>query len=175
MKGIIRVFLCAALFLPAIVLTSCAGTAPAQENGAAVGAAHENGTEFGAVEGREWMLLELRRAAEVVVIDREADLFGMGAIYTATFEGGRISGMGAPNRFFGPYTAGANRALSIGSADGAMAATLMMPLVEPEFLREHEYFAYLSRVTRWNLSGGNLELFSTSEDGSETILVFVPK
>ena len=165
MKSIITVLLCAALFLPAIVFPSGADAAPA----------HEGGARFGDVEGREWMLQELRRAAETIHIDREVDLYGFGDIYTLRFEGGRASGMGAPNRFFGPYTVGGNRALRIGSDNGAMASTLMMALVEPEGLREHEYFAYLSRVTRWDLREGNLELFSTSEDGSNAVLVFVPK
>jgi len=172
MKSITTALLCAAFSLSAIVLASCAGTAPAQENGAAVrGAAHENGAVFSNVEGTEWMLLELRRAAETVRIDRAVDLFGLGEIYTALFEEGRISGMGAPNRFFGPYTVGSGRDLSI----GLLASTLMMPLVEPEELREHEYFAYLYRVTRWELRGGRLELYTSSNDGREAVLVFVPK
>ena len=162
MKSIIMALLCAALFLPAIVFPSGVDAAPA----------HEAGARFSDVEGREWMLLELRRAAETVIVDRGIDLYGFGEIYTVKFENGRISGMGAPNRFFGPYTVGGNRALRIGSENGALASTLMMALVEPEFLREHEYFGYLSRVTRWDLREGNLELFSSSEDGSQAVLVF---
>jgi len=163
MKGITMALLCAALFLPAIAFPPGADAAPARESGA----------RFGDAEGREWKLVELRRAAKTVLIDREIDLYGFGEIYTIKFEAGRVSGMGAPNRFFGPYTVGGNRALRIGSENGALASTLMMPLVEPEFLREHEYFGYLSRVYRWDLREGNLELFSTSEDGSQAVLVFV--
>ena len=166
MKSIIMPLLCATFFLPVIVFPSSADAAPA----------HDAGARFGDVEGIEWILLELRRGAETVHMDRENLAgYGFGEIFTIRFEGGRASGMGAPNRFFGPYTAGGNRALSIGSGNGAMASTLMMPLVEPEVLREHEYFAYLSRVIRWDLRGGNLELFTSSEDGAETVLVFGPK
>ena len=158
MRGITTALLCAALFLPAMVFSSCASAAPAP------------GT-FGDIEGREWLLLELRRNAETVRIDREnPDLSGFGEIYTAHFEDGRISGMGAPNRFFGPYTLGGGRDLSI----GLLAHTLMMALVEPEDLREHEYFAYLYRVTHWDFRDGRLELHSSSEDGSATVLVFLP-
>ena len=166
MKRITVVLLCAAFFLPAIVFPSVAAAAPA----------HDAAARFGDVEGREWLLLEIRRGAETVNMDREnLAEYGFGEIYTIQFENGRVSGMGAPNRFFGPYTVGSNRSLRIGSADGAMASTLMMPLVEPEVLREHEYFAYLSRVARWDLRQGNLELFTSSEDGAETVLVFGPK
>ena len=162
MKGIIMALFFAALFLPAVVAPSPALAAPA----------HDGGARFGDVEGREWKLVELRRVTETVFIDREVDLYGFGEIYTIKFQEGRVSGMGAPNRFFGPYTVGGNRALRIGSEDGALASTLMMPLVEPEFLREHEYFGYLSRVIRWDLRERNLKLFSSGEDGSEMVLVF---
>ena len=172
MKGFSVVLFCAAFFLPAIVLSSCAGVAPAQENRVMFAdVVYENGAAFNAVEGKDWMLLELRRPAETVRIDRSVDLFGLGEIYTAHFEEGRISGMGAPNRFFGPYTVGSGRDLSI----GLLASTLMMPLVEPDGLREHEYFAYLSRVTRWDIREGKLELHTSSDDGNEAVLVFVPK
>jgi len=161
MKGITMALLCAALFLPAIAFPSAAEAAPA----------HESGATFRDVEGREWILLELRRPAETVRMDRETlAAYGMAEAYTINFQGGRVSGMGAPNRYFGPYTVGSNRVLRIGD----MASTLMLALVEPEGLREHEYFAYLSRVTRWDLRNGRLELHTSSDDGNDAVLVFVP-
>jgi len=165
MKRISMALLCAALLLPAIVFPSGVYAAPAREAEA----------RFGDVEGRDWILLELNRTNETIRIDREVDLYGMGEIYSINFQAGRVSGMGAPNRFFGPYTVAGNRALRIGSENGALAQTMMMPLLEPEALREHEYFTYLSRVTRWDLRGEYLELFSSSDDGSAAVMVFARK
>jgi len=166
MKGITVALFCAAFLLSAIVAPSNAGAAPA----------HEAGARFGDVEGREWVLMGLRRGADNIQMDREhLAEYGFGEIFTIKFEDGRVSGMGAPNRFFGPYTVGGNRALRIGSENGALATTMMMPLVEPDVLREHEYFMYLSRVIRWDLRGGRLELYTSSAAGIETVLVFVPK
>ena len=161
MKTNTIVALCTALLLSAASFVSCAGTPPVQEVA----------PELTTFEGREWILMELRRPAETVRLDRSAlAQFGMEDVYTVNFEDGRISGMGAPNRFFGPYTVGEDNNLSI----GLLASTLMMALFEPEELREHEYFAYLSNVGRWYIREGRLELYSYGESG-ETVLVFIPK
>jgi hypothetical protein len=50
----------------------------------------------------------------------------------------------------------------------------MAPLREPEKLKEQNFFAYLQNTVKWNLAGGNLELYSTEEDGTGVVLVFVP-
>ena len=158
-NGFVFLF-CTAIFLPVIAFPSGVSGAPA----------HEPGVRFSDVEGKEWFLSEVRSAAGTVRFDREKlEADGFEGIYTASFQEGRLSGMGAPNRFFGPYTAGSNRSLSIGN----MASTLMMAFREPDGLKEHEYFAYLSRVTRWDLRRGVLELYSSGEDGREAVLVFV--
>jgi hypothetical protein len=49
---------------------------------------------------------------------------------------------------------------------------MMFSFIELEELKEHEYFAYLSNVTRWNLPSGRLELYSRTGDGAEAVLVF---
>jgi len=166
MKGIITALACAAFFLPAIAFSSCAGAPPAAHNGAEL-----NGAAFSDAEGREWFLSEIRRGAHTIRMDRrELSAYGFDGIYSIHFEDGRISGMGAPNRFFGPYTVGGGGELAI----GLLGHTMMMALAEPADLREHEYFAYLSRVTRWNLREGRLELYTSSDDGSETVFVFAP-
>ena len=137
------------VFVPAML-----SAAPARDGGAA----------FADAEGKEWILTELRRAGETVRAD------GMGDVFTITFQAaeGRLSGMGAPNRYFGPYTAGSNRALSIGN----LASTQMMAFREPDGLKESEYFNYLSNVTRWDLDGPYLELYSTDGAGAEAVLIF---
>jgi heat shock protein HslJ len=87
-------------------------------------------------------------------------------VYSISFNENRLFGMGAPNRYNGPYTVNSNRFLSIGN----IASTLMMAIVDPDGLKEHEYFRCLSSVTRWDLRQGKLELYSR-----DSILVFVIK
>jgi len=156
MKKFGLILLCSAIFFPAI---SCASDESSGRQ------AHGDFTD---IQGKEWVLFEIRRGAETIRLDREAlETFGFNGVYTITFEDGRVSGAGAPNRFFGPFTEGESGALSI----GLLGHTLMAALFEPDDLREHEYFAYLSGVTRWYLHDGRLELF-TSRDGIEAVLVF---
>lgn len=159
---------CMALFLPVIAFPSGASGAAAQEGGAS----------FQNVEGKEWFLSEVKSAGATVRMDRQklaAD--NMGGVYTINFQKdqtateNRASGMGAPNRFFAPYTVGSNRAIKIGNA----ASTMMMAFKEPDGLKENEYFAYLSRVTRWDLRENRLELYSSNNAGSEVILIFTPR
>ena len=153
------------LFLLAILFPHSVHGAPIQEGGAA----------FRDVEGKEWILSELRSAGKIVRMDRQklaAD--NLGGVYTINFREdkssgeGQINGMGAPNRYFAPYKAGANKALSIGN----LASTMMAAFREPEGLGEREYFDYLYKVTRWDLKDEKLELYSTDSDGAEAVLFF---
>ena len=162
MKKSTFAFVCPVLILPAILFLSCAN-GPSFRNSKA---------SFDDVEGKEWILSEVKAAGKTISIDRtKLETFGMGGIYTISFQGNRVSGMGAPNRFFGPYTSGSKKTLSI--AD--VASTLMATIIEPEDLKEHEYFGYLSNVTSWDLRKGKLELYSTDSAGSKATLVFMVK
>ena len=168
MKTIPQALFYAALLLPLITFFSCVSVPPADPPAANLFAC-QNEPIFSDVEGKEWLLFEIRRSGEVVRIDRQAlDAYGFGVIYTITFEDGSVSGMGAPNRFFGPFTVDSDKSLSI----GLLAHTMMLALFEPDGLNEHEYFTYLSRVTRWNVREGKLELYTSGDDGSETVFVF---
>ncbi|MDR1804106.1 MAG: META domain-containing protein [Treponema sp.] len=124
---------------------------------------------LGDVEGKEWMLTELRSGANTVRIDRSklggADTNGS---FTIIFQDSRVNGVGWPNRYFGPYTAGSGDALTISDQ---LASTMMAAFIELDELKEYDYFAYLSKVTRWAVRDGRLELYSTT-DGRETTLVF---
>ena len=172
--------------LSAIVFLSCSGGAPARNNETgrnAVTAANETErnsdskggnsvTELKDAEGKEWILSEITGDGKTVVIDRkklEAD--GMGGFFTIGFFEGRVSGMAAPNRFLGPYTAGGGKALSIGN----LASTMMAAFREPEELNEREYFDYLAGVTRWDVRGGKLELYTANNNKTETVLAFTQK
>ena len=120
------------------------------------------------VEGKEWSLIELRSAGTTVRIDRGklggADTNGS---FTISFQDGTVRGVGWPNRYFGPYTVGSGDTLSMGE----LASTMMAAFIELDELKEHDFYAYLSKVTRRAVLDGKLELYSTS-DGRETTLVF---
>jgi heat shock protein HslJ len=120
------------------------------------------------VEGKEWILTELRSAGTTTPIDRSklgsADTNGS---FTISFQDGTVRGVGWPNRYFGPYTVGSGETLGIGD----LASTMMAAFIELDELKEHDFYAYLSKVTRRAVLDGKLELYSTS-DGRETTLVF---
>ena len=112
MKNVTLLLFCIALFLPVIAFPSNTNGAPA----------HDGETSFKDIEEKEWFLWEVKSAGKSGRMDREklaAD--NMGGVYTINFQkdqsanGSRASGMGAPNRYFGPYSAGNNRSLSIGN------------------------------------------------------------
>ena len=131
--------------------------------------AHDGGAAFKDIEETEWMLTEYVSAGKTVRLDRPKIEAEMGKIYVIYFlEEGRLSGIGAPNRFNAPYSEGANRSLSIGN----IASTMMLAFREPDDLKERDYFGYLSGVTRWDLRDGRLELYSIDANGTETVLVF---
>jgi len=157
--------LCAVIIMSAIVF-------PLKANGAA---ARENGEDFRNVAGKEWMLFEVRTGGKTISIDRmKLETGNMGGAFTISFrEGespneGQAGGMGVPNRFFAPYTAGSRKTLSIGN----IASTMMFAFMEPEELKEREYFDYLAKTTRWDLRKEKLELHSSNINGAEVILVF---
>jgi len=134
--------------------------------------ARDAAATFNDVGGKEWLLLEVKSAGKTITLDRQKlsiDNF-IGA-FSLSFQEDRVSGMGAPNRYFAPYSFGANRSLSIGQ----IASTMMLAFREPDDLKEKEFFDYLSKVKRWDLSQGKLELYSVNTNGSEVILVFVLK
>ncbi|GHV86858.1 hypothetical protein AGMMS50255_1540 [Spirochaetia bacterium] len=127
--------------------------------------------QFTEVQGKEWKLKEIRTDPGETLFDRrELQSEGFGDnLFTLKFEGDRMAGMAAPNRYFGPYEAGQGYDLTIKN----IAGTLMAPFREPEKLKEHEYFIYLQNTYRWNVSNGNLELFTKDEDGREAVMFFV--
>jgi heat shock protein HslJ len=136
------------------------------------------GEAFARVEGVEWVLAEIRRAGRTLRLDRQKyQAEDWGDIFTASFQEGRLSGTGAPNRYFGPYTLGPDDSEGSGGAIsiGNMASTLMMAIREPDEIKEIEFFGYLSNTVRWDLRGGRLELYSTNLDGEVVVLIFIPK
>ncbi|MDR1047919.1 MAG: META domain-containing protein, partial [Treponema sp.] len=115
------------------------------------------------VTGKQFRLTEIRiPQGESVTFDREKLIAeGFEDIFTLTFDAGRISGRGAPNRYSAPYEPGTGKSIRI----GLIAGTLMAPLRSPEKLQEAEYFSYLQNVSQWNLQGRNLELSTKTAEG----------
>jgi heat shock protein HslJ len=124
---------------------------------------------FVEVLGRVWALDELVTESGAIIINRgklEAD--GMGDTFTLQADAERISGMGAPNRYFSPYRVGEDQEIAI----SPIAGTLMMGLVDPEGLQEREYFNYLEQANQWRLTGDKLELHSETPEGDPVIMIF---
>ncbi|GHV51536.1 hypothetical protein AGMMS49579_07070 [Spirochaetia bacterium] len=150
--------LCAAI---STLCVACAG-APAVVQATAL--------SFTDVQGKEWKLIEVRTAPQNIPLDRAALAEeGFADVFTLSFDAGQLQGKGVPNRYRGPYEAGEGQSLEIKN----VIATLMAAFREPEGLKEHEYFAYLQNTYRWNISKGNLELFTKNEDSREAVLVYI--
>ncbi|QQO10022.1 META domain-containing protein [Breznakiella homolactica] len=162
MRSIGKILISAAA--AALVFASCA-------SGPSAGKTTVN---FSEIQGKEWKLVEVKDPAVPITLNRskmESD--SMGNMYTIEFlTDGKISGTGAPNRYFGPYELGDGQAIKFGN----VASTLMANIVDPFGLREYQYFTYLGSVTRWNVNGkGQLELYTANSAGTETVLVFSDK
>jgi heat shock protein HslJ len=135
----------------------------------AVLASCRSAPRFQDVQAKEWMLVEIRVQPENITFDRQKLVDeGFGDIFTVQFDGDRLSGKGAPNRYRGPYEVGENQSLKIGN----VAGTLMAPIREPERLKEREYFAWLANVYKWNLDGETLELYTKSDAGQEAVMIY---
>ena len=165
MRSLTILALCAIFVTPVLMF-------PFTASGEAV---MERGPVFSDVAGKEWVLSELRSGGKITTIDRKKfEAENMGGFYSLSFREeesvnkGMIGGMGAPNRYFGPYTESDNKTLTIGN----IASTMMLAFREPEELKENEYFEYLSKVTRWNLRNEKLELYTVDSSGNEVILFF---
>ena len=168
-----RPILLTGLFLVLMVLSCASGTAvKSNEAVDTADTAEINGltnsgesAELADIMGRDWVLAEFKINNIVTRIERPEAL---SESFFINFEEGRVSGIAAPNRYFGPYTHGEGNALSF----GALATTMMASFIEVEALKEHEYFAFLDNVTGWSLLNETLELFTTNESGDPAVLVY---
>jgi heat shock protein HslJ len=147
--------------LLAIVFPTCAFGAPA----------HDGGAEFARdVEKTEWILSEFRVAGKTVQADRRKfEANNMGGIYTITFEEDKVNGMGAPNRYFGPYQAGDNNALTLQPVGSTMMAAIV---TDPQRITAPPYFQYLSKVKSWKVNQNKLELTGSDTANKPLTMVF---
>ena len=124
---------------------------------------------FDQVLGREWKLYEVWIGGRNIGFNRNTlATEGFRDAFTLEFDAERISGAAAPNRYFVPYTLGQGNAISV----GIVASTMMVPIIEPEQLREHDYLFFIENMYRWNLTGDRLELSSRGRVGEEVKLIF---
>jgi heat shock protein HslJ len=151
-------------FLSVLMVLSCA-TSEAAEN-APVGGETAQSVSVGStdIQGRDWILEEIRTNSATVRINRPANV----EAFTIRFDAERVSGIGLPNRYTAPYTVGEAGSLSIGVA----ASTLMATFIEIEGLNEREYYAYLAKVKCRDIRNGKLELTTSGANGETVILVY---
>jgi heat shock protein HslJ len=164
MKNFVKTMVLLTLVAMAV---SCSGTS--KTSGEQTLSAAFAVVDFAGIQGKDWNLAEIRTGQKQIAINRAAwTEEGFGEFFTLHFDAERVSGAGAPNRYFAPYSLSADNAISI----GMIAGTLMAAFREPEEIKEHEFFALLQKANKWNLAGENLELYTEKEDGTETVLVF---
>jgi len=120
---------------------------------------------FSEVQDKIWNLMEVKNGAAVISIDRTK---ASKSIYSVKFQMGRLIGTGADNSCFSSYTAGEDRALSIGK----IVSSRMAALFEMRNFTEREYFLCLEKVDRWDLREGKLELHTYDKNGARIILIF---
>ena len=124
---------------------------------------------FSELLGKNWILAEARVKPDTLIFELNPSAGeNARAFFTLTFDAERVSGVGAPNRYFAPYTLGEQNAISISTTTG----TRMALLQEPEGLKENDFFAWLENTERWNLANGKLELHTKGINGEEMLLVF---
>jgi heat shock protein HslJ len=127
--------------------------------------------KFSDVVDKDWKLIAVRGPGNITFDRNKLVEEDFPDIFTLRFDQERVSGTGAPNQYFAPYTRTDNKQ---GISIQAVAQSQMAPLREPEYLKEQDFFAYLQNTTKWDMVKGDLELHSTDKDGAATVLVFIP-
>jgi len=120
---------------------------------------------FSEVQDKLWSLAEVKNGSAVISIDRTK---ASKSIYTVKFQMGRLIGTGADNSCFSSYTAGEDKALSIGK----IVSSRMAALFEMRTFTERDYFLSLEKVDRWDLRDGKLELHTYDKYGVRVVLIF---
>jgi len=126
------------------------------------------GSYVTSIFGKTWNLTAIRFPNRTVELNRNELKGAQADIFTMTIDKDRISGKGAPNRYFTSYQAGPDNTLTLMPIAGTMMAQLIF---DPERIHESDYFQYLGKVTSWKLNQNKLEL--TSIDATEKPLVMV--
>ena len=132
-------------------------------------AACTSAPRFSGVTNKDWNLVEVKIESGHIIFDRSKLVSeGFGEIFTLRFDIERANGIGAPNRYFAPYSAESGQAITIKT----VAGTTVVPIHEPEKLKERDYFSLLENAYQWSVENGNLHLLSRGENNVETVLIF---
>jgi len=116
-------------------------------------------------QDKNWYLDEIRIGSTIISINRNNK---PDSTFTIMFNVERFAGIGAPNHYFGSYTANKDHTILFKK----IGSTRMIPIFEMYDIKEHEYFSYIERATLWKMHEGKLELYSSKKDGTKVILVF---
>ena len=139
-----------------------------EENETSRTSAGNSAVSVSGIEGNEWKLVEVYINGRNTSFSRNTLPEELKNFFTVNFDAQNVSGIGAPNRYSAPYTKGGNQTISI----MLIRSTQMAAFLEPEKLKEHDFFIYMQNASSWKLNGNNLELFSKTPDGVEVRLVF---
>ncbi|MDR2034406.1 MAG: META domain-containing protein [Helicobacteraceae bacterium] len=121
------------------------------------------------IASKEWRLVKVKTDRGYIEMDRKAlEKAGFFRAFTIVFETDRISGAGAPNRFFVPYEIGENQTISV----KPIGVTQIASLTESEGFKESEFFSYLQNARAWNLDGDELTLSTVDSKGAKATLIF---
>jgi len=157
------------LVLATILIMSCSSTqnVPAVEGREMNGSSVNSTSNVTDITGNEWKLIRVYVNGANIGFNRNTLPEELRDFFTVKFDGGTVSGVGAPNLYSAPYTMGDNQ-INI----SLMRSTMMASFFQPENLTEHEYFTYMQNTHEWKLVNNNLELLSKTENGDEMRLVF---
>ena len=163
------------IFLIIVLMISCASAKADEPSFSASGEnqtmetnVNNNTSSVSSIEGNEWKLIAVYINGNDTQFNRNSLPAELGNSFTLTLDTKLASGVGAPNRYTAPYTLGDNQTITI----MLMRSTLMATFLEPENLREHDFFTYMQNSYSWKLVNNNLELLSKTRDGGEVRLVF---
>jgi heat shock protein HslJ len=110
---------------------------------------------------RTWLLSSLTINGKKTPFSRNELESDMTQWFTLYLSDGTIYGVGAPNRFKGPYSAAPDGTMSI----GASASTRMASLKSAPDLTETDFFAYLAGAVQWDFMEHSLIINSKTAKG----------
>jgi heat shock protein HslJ len=119
-------------------------------------------------KGKDWKLVEVWIDGKNSNFSRKDLTDKTGDIFTLKLDGENISGTGAPNRYSAPYTLSGKQNISL----KLIRSTMMASLLQPDKLKENDFFTYMQNINEWAIVNGRLEFSSKLEDGRKVKLVF---
>jgi len=160
-------------FLIAGLIMSCTSTSGGTSRDTSDNAAVKNDTSENQNNAHLWAaplkLIEVYINGTDAQYRRSAVIESNG-FFTVQFTASAVVGKGAPNSYSGPCTINKDGVISI----MPMRSTLMASFIEPENLKEHEFYIYVQNTYKRAIVNNRMELYSKTEDGRDVRLVFEP-